>query len=283
MAITFDTSFYRPDITTYLGVFRNPVITPLNNLMYNVATENLANHGLHPYYQHVVANLPLLLGPAYPLLLVFYRHSVRLYAAICALLVLSAFPHQEARFLLPAIPLVLSSVRLPTKYARAWISVWVCFNLVMGLLMGTYHQGGVVPAQIHIASNTTDINRVFWWKTYSPPIWLLDGRIEDIKTTDFMGLDAEKMVKDVLSSVACSRFSGKSTEGVVLVAPASATYLDRFTEAGSTESLILEERWRYSKHLNLDDLDIGEDGLFRTLYRVVGRRGLVLWNVKRRC
>lgn len=39
------------------------VITPLNNLLYNLNVDNLAQHGLHPRYTHFVINLPLLFGP----------------------------------------------------------------------------------------------------------------------------------------------------------------------------------------------------------------------------
>lgn len=280
-AISIDTAFYKPEINTLRGVFRDPVITPLNNFIYNYAPENLAKHGVHPFYHHFVANLPLLLGPAYPLVLLSYRRSVRLYSAICGLVVLSLFPHQEARFLIPAVPLILSSIRLPAKIAKQWIATWAIFNVFFGILMGTYHQGGVVPTQIHLASNSSDINHVLWWKTYSPPIWLLNGRDEDVRTTDLMGMDPEEVRTRLLETVVCSW--KRPTPGIALVAPASAIYLDRFSKGNHSESLILQERWRTTHHLNLDDLDFGDDGVWNTLSRVVGRRGLVVWDVTRKC
>lgn len=39
------------------------VITPWNNLMYNLNVDNLAQHGIHPRYTHIAINLPLLYGP----------------------------------------------------------------------------------------------------------------------------------------------------------------------------------------------------------------------------
>jgi len=279
LAIIFDTAFYKPSITSYLEILRNPIITPLNSLLYNVVPENLANHGLHPFYQHFAVNLPLLLGPAFPLVVALHRRTTRFYAAISGVVVLSLVPHQEARFLLAAVPLLLSSVHLPRKHIRIWFYAWAIFNAILGLLMGTYHQGGVVPMQIHIAHSTTDISQVFWWKTYSPPIWLLDGRIKDIKTVDLMGMQAEKMVKDVTAAIDCTKKG--SSQGVAVVAPASATFLDKYLNGD--EDLVLEERWRYTQHLNLDDLDIGQEGVFGTLSRVVGRRGLVLFDARRKC
>lgn len=39
------------------------VITPINNLLYNLNLDNLAQHGIHPRYTHFAINLPLLYGP----------------------------------------------------------------------------------------------------------------------------------------------------------------------------------------------------------------------------
>jgi GPI mannosyltransferase 4 len=213
---------------------------------------------------------------------------MRIVAAVCGTLILSVFPHQEARFLIPAVPLILSSVKLPKKFTRAFIGAWIVFNVLFGFLMGTYHQGGVVPMQIHIGDQEA-VRHVFWWKSYSPPIWLLDGKADSIETTDLMGMQKEAMVQELLASVNCKV---KNKTGVYLVAPNSATYLDKFTRPQNSSSsapqpryheIYLEERWRYDRHLNLDDLDFGDDGVWPTLRRVVGRRGLVLWEVGIRC
>jgi GPI mannosyltransferase 4 len=282
LAVFLDTAFYHPEAITWRSLWEEPVITPLNNLLYNTSITNLANHGLHPFYQHLVANLPQLLGPVYPLLfLQYWNRSAMLASALSGVLLLSIFPHQEARFLIPAVPLVLSSINLPARYFRPWVAVWIIFNLVFGVLMGIYHQGGVVPMQNHLAAKP-DVSHILWWKTYSPPIWLLDGKNENTTTTDLMGMSGLQMVKVVTNATAC--VSGESAKDVYLVAPASTTYLDAFSaNSDNTHEFALEERWRYNKHLSLDDLDFAEDGIWPTLSRVIGRRGLVLWNVKRRC
>ncbi|KAJ5501769.1 CAZyme family GT22 [Penicillium expansum] len=69
IAVYADTAFYRPT-ASLLSTLRNPIITPLNNLLYNTDTANLAQHGLHPHHQHFTANLLQLLGPAYIAMLV---------------------------------------------------------------------------------------------------------------------------------------------------------------------------------------------------------------------
>jgi phosphatidylinositol glycan class Z len=291
-AIAMDTAFYRSGSPLIETLFKAPVITPFNNLLYNVATSNLAQHGLHPIYQHVAVNLPQLLGPAFLLIFIncFYT-TTRLVGAIIGTLILSIFPHQEARFLIPAVPLILSSVKLPKHGTNLFFAAWIIFNSIFGLLMGTYHQGGVVPMQLHI-EGMQNVRHVYWWKSYSPPLWLLDGKINEMETTDLMGMQKESMIQELLKSVSCS-VKQDDRAGIYLVAPFSATYLDRFalpsdslekvTQPPKFGELYLEERWRHSKHLNLDDLDFGDDGFMPTLRRVVGRRGLVLWEVSVRC
>lgn len=276
-----DTAFYRPNLPLFRTALKTPVITPFNNLLYNVATSNLAQHGLHPIYQHALVNLPQLLGPAY--LLIFTNHfytTTRLVGAIFGTLLLSIFPHQEARFLIPAIPLILSSLKMPKRWTKLFLASWISFNVFFGFLMGTYHQGGVVPMQLHI-EQMNDVRHVFWWKSYSPPLWLLDGKVAHMETTDLMGMQKESMMQELLGQVNCSN---KNRNGTFLVAPWSATYLDRFVkETPRWREVYLEERWRYDRHLNMDDLDFGDDGVWKTLSRVVGRRGLVLWEVRIRC
>lgn len=201
------------------------------------------------------------------------------------------FRHQEARFLLPTVPLILSSVQLPTNRAllRVWTGAWIIFNLVLGVLMGIYHQGGIVPGQVFMASQP-DATNAIWWKTYSPPIWLLNGKNEVLQTQDVMGIKGDDLLLQLTSLATCdtpadrrSQEYLKEKNGTYLIAPASAVWLDPYLPNKGLEGLRFREVWRYSRHLNLDDLDIGDDGLWDTLTRVVGRRGLVAWRVTKSC
>lgn len=286
IAISVDTSFYTNGNVTWSHLFQHPVVTPLNNLRYNLATGNLALHGLHPWYQHALVNLPQLLGPAAIPLMLRPQLSTRLYSAISGVAVLSIFQHQEARFLLPTIPLILSSIRLPSKrlHLRLWVGLWVLFNAFFGVLMGTYHQGGIVQTQLFM-SQVPDATEAVWWKTYSPPVWLLDGKNEVLRTHDVMGMKGELMIDRLLELATCGNLqSSVSTDnGTYLIAPLSATFLDAYTAANSSSDLRLEEVWRYRKHLNLDDMDFGDDGVWNTLQRVVTRRGLGVWRATKDC
>ncbi|KAF2868415.1 GPI mannosyltransferase 4 [Massariosphaeria phaeospora] len=290
IAISVDTAFYTPGEFTFSNLLRNPVVTPLNNFLYNSKPANLAQHGVHPWHQHFLVNLPQLLGPAFPLLFFLRRAHINrpLISAISGVALLSIFPHQEARFLLPAVPLTLSSIRLPrAPYIKFWISGWVIFNVALGALMGVYHQGGIVPVQMQIAKTNETVTHAFWWKTYSPPIWLLNGKNEEMKTIDLMGMPGEQMLAEVKTSLPpCRTRKPPKIEGkgaIYLVAPRSAYFLNPYHDPSSREDISLEEIWSYRRHVNLDDMDFADDGLTKTLRRVLGDRGLVVWRVTRNC
>lgn len=148
--------------------------------------------------------------------------------------------------------------------------------------MGVYHQGGVVPAQTWLGQQTklgVSMGEVFWWRTYSPPIWLLDHN--PIRTTDLMGIPFATLQTQVETALGSEC---NPNESVGLVAPYSSMEIDHWiVTSAENQAFAFEEIWRYGQHLNLDDLDIGEEGIWRTLGRVVGRRGLVVWKVRRVC
>ncbi|GKT53723.1 GPI mannosyltransferase 4 [Colletotrichum tofieldiae] len=291
VAITLDTAFYLPEPIKWTDLISRPVITPLNNLLYNIDTDNLAQHGLHPWYQHLLVNIPMLIGPAAVLLFTQPHVSLRLYSAISGVFVLSIFQHQEARFLLPTVPLILSSVHMPRNRTllRVWIGAWIVFNLFFGILMGVYHQGGIVPGQVFL-SKQPDATQAVWWKTYTPPIWLLNGKNEVLTTRDVMGMKGETLLEELTKLATCDTPADrrnseylKEKNGTYLVAPASATWIDPYLSNKGLKGLRFREVWRYRQHLNLDDLDFGDDGIWNTLTRVVGRRGLVAWRVTKSC
>ncbi|PGH18230.1 hypothetical protein AJ79_00569 [Helicocarpus griseus UAMH5409] len=353
-AIFTDTEFYNATSISLSDVFRTPVITPLNNLFYNSDSSNLANHGLHPRYNHFFVNLPQLLGPVYILLLYsftsqgslyFSLRNLRAISALSATALLSIFPHQEPRFLIPCVPLLLTCFNPPKS--RLFLVYWVLFNAALGMLMGVYHQGGVIPTQLHLptllanstgpltsqATTTTaevllpsGTATVFWWKTYSPPSWMVGDLsnpsisnlpFSNISTVDLMGIPGPEMIQRLDQSVPkcgqkrsvrkTSRDSQqlhpdkaviKHDDPTLLVAPNSNTFLDKYiasthaADVGNTaekeveatlQSLQLHLLWSYANHLNLDDMDFGDDGVWPTLKRVVGRRGLNVWLVRRGC
>jgi GPI mannosyltransferase 4 len=271
VAIIVDTSFYTSSSALPLPwhLLHDPIIAPLNALRYNSSVANLSLHGLHPPYHHFVVSLPLLLGPALFLLPLSRATRLPLLSALSATFFLSLIPHQEPRFLLPAIPLVLSSIHLPQSRSatRSFLAAWVIFNTLLGILMGVYHQGGVVPVQIWLGQQRhLGVDRTLWWRTYSPPVWLLDGNA--MQVTDLMGMEFEAMLSRVGTEV-----GDCDGPGVGLVAPRSSIELDVWTQSPGMkkEDLVFEEMWRYTRHV------------WGTIGRVIGRRGLSVWRVRRRC
>ncbi|OXU23237.1 hypothetical protein TSAR_003180 [Trichomalopsis sarcophagae] len=171
----------------------NFVVTPLNFLKYNSITDNLKNHGLHPRFLHFLVNVPLLfnvLGVIAVLTIVKMVNSglrgrwlelpriqnieslmVSSFAVPIALL--SIFPHQEPRFILPVIlPLIflfshyikcpeIGAVNvankkkpMPSKLVKenkfGLKGVWYLCNAILVIFYGFVHQGGVLPLTSHL-------------------------------------------------------------------------------------------------------------------------------------
>ena len=276
-AILVDTDFYSLPASNWTSALAKPAVTPFNNLLYNSQSINLANHGTHPMYQHAFVNFPQLIGPALLPLVLVRKWSLPLISVVSGITLLSLIPHQEARFLIPAVPLALSSIRIPHRFRKSFLAAWILFNVALGCLMGMYHQAGIVPAQIWMgreshANGKFQDARVYWWKTYSPPTWLLGERAAQIATVDLMGLPAQDLQVRVCHAEVPQK------DNIFLVAPLSASYLDQFNES-SRGQMLLTQVWHTYKHLNLDDMDFADDGIISTLQRVVGRRGLAVWKV----
>ncbi|XP_066249943.1 GPI mannosyltransferase 4 [Euwallacea similis] len=167
----------------------NFVITPLNFLRYNFDSSNLERHGLHPRWLHLLVNIPLLFNVLgwvafFTLGKYFYwcfRRKLQLLPSIKSIkmlmtmsfispiLVLSIFPHQEPRFLVPILfPLIYLhsekilpevEVKIPDaaiqdkrkevkKRSRSnkLLKLWLFINAVLTVFYGFVHQGGVFPA-----------------------------------------------------------------------------------------------------------------------------------------
>ncbi|XP_020290813.1 GPI mannosyltransferase 4 [Pseudomyrmex gracilis] len=175
----------------------NFVVTPVNFLKYNANMKNLETHGLHPRLLHLLVNVPLLFSVIgivglitfvkmiYNALKAQWLHLPRLQsivglmtsAFITPIVLLSVFPHQEPRFIIPALfPLVflyapelnqvpnMDIVRRFTDDGKPCASaeprnrkprklvLWYVSNLMLTLFYGFAHQGGIFPLTSHIAA-----------------------------------------------------------------------------------------------------------------------------------
>lgn len=239
------------------------VITPLNNFLYNTKTENLAQHGIHPRYTHLLVNLPQIIGPAIVPFLFrnHYKASTAYLSIFSGLFFLSLVPHQELRFLIPLLPLVcvcIDFTNFESPMTSEWIMrVWCVFNLIMGVIMGSFHQRGVLEVLDHLQLTQYHGSQV-WWKTYSPPTWLLGN--EDLTIAgsapkgddsdlviDLMGCEIEELVNTI-----------KQLGQTILITPRSSVPL-----VEEIEDVSFERVWSYEWHLDMDHFDIDD---IRTFY-----------------
>lgn len=266
-------SFIYVDTWAFGADFSSPVITPLNNLIYNTSYGNLSQHGIHPLYTHILVNLPQLLGPS-GLLYLFWKFKNRYWmttpflSACSGIAILSLVPHQEVRFLIPAVPLLiccfdlraLSEQDKVSKFAKPLLWTWYAFNLVLALLMGIYHQGGIVQGIDHIRSQyinqKTESSTTFvWWRTYPPPIWLLGDQNNEVQALEIRDgklsgtVDKSKKVVFIdAKGLDLKQLSKIFTKGTKIVTPQASF---------NTELKQLNAKciWSYAHHLDLDHLD----------------------------
>ncbi|XP_077623831.1 GPI alpha-1,2-mannosyltransferase 4 [Crocuta crocuta] len=202
------------------------VLTPANFLYYNLDPQNLARHGTHMRLTHLAVNGFLLFGMLHAQALqaawqqlqaclwAFTRtgfpgapggrsllpsprsHLLLLYFTPLALL--SAFSHQEARFLIPLlVPLVL--LCSPQTQSVPCKGSLVLFNSLGALFFGCLHQGGLVPGLEHLEqvvhtpvlpSKPTHYTLLFT-HTYMPPRHLLHlpGLGSSVEVVDMGGTE----------------------------------------------------------------------------------------------
>jgi phosphatidylinositol glycan class Z len=183
--------------------FGTLTLTPLNSLLYNSRSSNLAEHGLHPRLLHFAVNLPLLALPLLPSAMGaaaqaakrlrvatrgFSRASrgrgaradtlvlVLASTVVLPIAVLSLAPHQEPRFLLPVLlPLAALGGPGAMQHRRHLL---IGFNVALALFFGGMHQAGVLPAVTAAAQHAQHLStacalaprpQVLFWRTYLVP------------------------------------------------------------------------------------------------------------------
>lgn len=199
----------------YQVLLKDLVTVPLNFIAYNVQPTNLAEHGIHPRITHFFGNTTLLFNVLafFPLIHSFKIFKKRigsrkkyemptvgeklLLIYFIPILLLSIFPHQEPRFLIPLLPLLcflygqqLFGSQISSSFKTR--NIWIILNLLCTLFFGQIHQGGVIQALEHAKSQNLS-GTMFFWKTYMPPRHLLFQNNENpqLKIIDLMGSSQE--------------------------------------------------------------------------------------------
>lgn len=228
--VVVDSIYYRGFSEFMANPLRNAVVTPVNFLLYNSRSANLENHGLHPRWLHLLVNIPILFG-AHSLFFFcdIYRLARRpvvfdadskflLSCMLIPAVLLSLFPHQEPRFLLPLLlPFALLHSQKVFRSSRSRF-FWYSFNFVLFIFFGFLHQASVVPTQMYAAME----GKVIYYQTYMPPRHLSPERrtIVDLKEAPLADLEsalrkqqqgylvypagAEHVVATALQNVICS-------------------------------------------------------------------------------
>lgn len=256
---------------------KNLTVTPLNFLLYNAQFNNLASHGIHPMYLHVVINVQILfcmLGifaakDVIRLMTNVFRNgtvavnslaSVVLLSYAVPLLLLSFFPHQEPRFLIPLLcPLaVLGTAEIFGSKSKRYITIsWVIFNVFALAFFGFAHQGGVIRAISRLRHDavgaehpqaTTD---AVFWRTYMPPRHLFLSRKHRFpaergyRVHDLAGASTERLSEFLIS------FRNSSKHGsLLLISPGSLQHKVQCLH----DSFELQVMDRFWPHFSGEDL-----------------------------
>ncbi|KOG96646.1 glycosylphosphatidylinositol-alpha 1,2 mannosyltransferase [Saccharomyces eubayanus] len=264
------------------------IITPWNNLKYNINIKNLQLHGLHSRYTHLLVNLPQMLGPALLLAILsgYKLNQLSTYSIISGMLFLSLFQHQELRFLIPLVPLFITNLSWTRSSSKLvdnmWFKgAWLLFNIIMGFIMGISHQSGIVQflgdySRFHSESMGVHI----WWKTYSPPTWMymdnsltvssvvnLQNGAESIDeipfnvsnhhVIDLKGCDLQ-LLKDTIK-----RLLSKGIQNPLTLVT-SDSMISKLKKLEADEGITLIPKRHYLSHLDLDHFDFNDLTSFKS-------------------
>ncbi|KAI0366536.1 hypothetical protein BV20DRAFT_641947 [Pilatotrama ljubarskyi] len=276
-------------------------LTPLNFLRYNLLPSNLAEHGLHPRWLHLVVNLPMIATPG--LLYYVLRAEFDIFTSRSgekdknkpgviqmmqrtlywvrwsAVSLLSVQPHQEPRFLTPLlVPMIVMAVNNGRilRARKSFLIFWIVGNSVLAILFGILHQGGVIPSlfRLHdmvydeVSGLSAHHFRIVYWKTYMPPRHLLAIRQEDVdwdrvSVRDLSGASPKSLVDTLLTTK-----SSTKPLSLLLVTPFHAV-----KELDAQVQGCVVERQRVFPHLDLDhigeSMEVGwRDGLSLGIFDV---------------
>lgn len=254
------------------------VITPYNFFIYNSNPYHLAEHGLHPRYLHLTVNIHLLFGPLsfyfykrlYHLILIamkkkkFDKSYCPLIMIIFPLVLLSLFPHQEPRFLIPILPLVvmtgIEQIEEKSKMKNVFIFVWILFNMLLTPIYGVLHQGGVVQSLLHIEKQLNykqpEINPIFnsddkfvFFRTYMPPHSLLLSTRSKSQIIDVQGGNIDYFLKYLPQKLSEDNDfqQNKTLSNIYVITPSNV--VTEFKEKGVN----FTKMFVYYGHLSMED------------------------------
>ena len=244
------------DITAVLT--HNITVTPLNFVLYNTQSGSLAEHGIHPRFTHFAINVPVLFSVLsvgffydiywwfvtavfrhWKLVSTYRRQLMLLMCCITPVGLLSIFPHQEPRFLIPLLPIFAALYGHKITTARWRLTLWIISNIAGCLFYGSVHQAGVMPCLGHLQQTKSPTDRhVIFWHTYTAPQHLLmlpqqSFDIQDTRHTSLTSLEG-KSVEDLIHHLILVNSSRTEKPEVLVAVPSSEHHylVCRAAEAG---------------------------------------------------
>ena len=260
-------------------------ITPLNFVYYNMQPKNLAEHGLHPRTQHLLVNTPLLFNSfalcimtdAVKTVYAMWKYNKRctferkvdiflLASYFVPIGLLSIFPHQEPRFLIPLLSSIMLYYRHMCHYRwhRVAIGVWLVTNLLCAGFYGNIHQSGVTQAltycqqQGQVSQPNSSTTHIIMYHTYMPPKHLLsmtsdnmsvNGETNGIVLHDLMGNKIDNLLNHILKIS-----SNHSSNDVSIKVIATATALENCDFEWKTEKIHFKQEKSFYPHVSTENL-----------------------------
>lgn len=274
LLVLFDSYYYHNGWSFLMDLKNDLIICPLNFIFYNIDSTNLDKHGLHPAWLHFIVNATILYGPLHVCVIFWALHrlssfrrsieeqsisSVIFYHYLIPFIPLSIFPHQEARFLLPLIyPLILFIVPILLKqtFHQYIFRIWLLFNIILSLLYGHLHQGGLLSALHHVHNSpVTNISTkiLVTYHTYMPPGYLVTSMTNSEKKLsietiiiDLQGAKREEF--DRMIEKIFNEYSMMNTQVFVILPGTCQNHLIYLKEQHYTVNLIEQ----FGPHLDLD-------------------------------
>lgn len=141
---------------------------------------------------------------------------------------LSLFPHQEPRFLIPLLPVITALYARQLFVGRVMAALWIIANICGCLFYGCFHQAGVLRCLGHLQqTQSTAVDRhAIFWHTYTAPQHLLlltsdRHHTGDTTLTSLEGNSVEDLIHH-LTVVNSSHLAGhREKPEVMLAAPSS--------------------------------------------------------------
>ena len=175
---------------------------------------------------------------------------------------LSLVPHQEARFLLPLLfPLLLLLIPLLITH-RSVFPLWLAFNVLLALLYGHLHQGGLLPALNYVhdsfstrptAAPMMDKNFLIAYHTYMPPGYLVTpmSSYQPEPSTSTAVIDLQGAPREQLLRTIDGLFRRHGTDRIEVFVVLPGTCRTDLTES-KEQQYHFQRREQFGPHLDFD-------------------------------